>query len=446
VNIIFISMDTLRGDRLGCLGYGRGLTPNLDRIASEGTLFTQAFASDIPTQPSHTSIFTGRYGINTGIVSHFHPESRLDEEIEWLPSLLQSEGYATGAVDHLFAMKDWFVWGYKDYMPPAGRSRAPGETILDVGLPWLDVHRGEDLFLFLHFWDAHIPYVPPSPFKERFTAESRMRIDPLISERLQARPSYPLFEENLYQHLDVIPNLDYIADLYDAEVAYLDDQVGRLFAYLHKTGLADDTLVVLFGDHGENMTEHDAWFDHAGLYDAVVRVPVILWAPGTVPKGRVTSLISTVDIQPTVLELMGLPLVEGIDGRSLVPLMHGETSSHRDEVFLSECTWQAARGIRTTEWKFLRCIEPGVYPLDDVELYDLRVDPDEQHNVAARYPEVVAQLDARLSAWVSAQLASRPDPIDLVLADRLPAVGRLYDLIAAKELERRQAEQTASAL
>lgn len=421
-------MDTLRADRLGCLGHERRLTPNLDRIASEGSVFANAFASDIPTQPSHTAIFTGKFGINTNIVSHFHPAARLDANVSWLPSLFQNSDYATGAVDHLFAMKDWFMRGYADYMPPPGRSRSPGSVIVDSGTQWLDEHLKEDFFLFLHFWDAHIPYVPPQPYKHRYTSASSLRGDPLIAERLRSRPTYPLFAQNLYNHLDLIPNVEYIADLYDAEVAYLDYEIGRLFDYLRQVGVLDKTMIVLFGDHGENMTEHDAWFDHAGLYDSVVHVPLLIWAPGVVPASEVTALVSLVDVKPTILDFLGMPAVPGLDGRSLRPLTEGKTTSHRDAVFLSECTWQAKRGVRTPDWKFIRCVDPGVYPRDGVEVYDLNRDPAEQNNLAAERPDVLLQLDAMLTSWLSEQLDDRPDPMDEVVAAGLPAVRRLADL------------------
>ena len=310
MNLIFCSLDTLRADRLGCVGNPRGLTPNLDRIASEGALFTQAYASDIPTQPSHTAVFTGQFGVRTGIVSHFHPAAYLDEETLWMPSLLRRQGYVTGAVDHLFAMKDWFIRGYDDYMPPPGRSRSPGSVINDIGFPWLDQHASEEFYLFLHFWDAHIPYLPPSPFKERFSHGTAGRIDPDIHDKLEGRPSYPLFKQNLYDFLEAMPNLDFIADLYDAEVAYLDFEIGRLFNHLGELGLLDDTMVVLFGDHGENMTEHDSWFDHAGLYDSVTHVPLILWAPGRIPAFETSTMVALVDVLPTVLEVLGLPEAE----------------------------------------------------------------------------------------------------------------------------------------
>jgi arylsulfatase len=430
MNVIFCSLDTLRADRLSSLGHPRGLTPNLDRIASEGALFSQTYATDIPTQPSHTAIFTGQFGVNTGIVSHFHPAAYLEEETLWLPSLLRKSGYTTGAVDHLFAMKDWFIRGYDDYMPPPGRSRSPGSVINDIGFPWIAEHADRDFFLFLHFWDAHIPYVPPSPFKERFSHRTAGRIDPDITEKLEGRPSYPLFKQNLYDFLESMPNLDYIADLYDAEVAYLDFEIGRLFNYLGELGLLDDTMVVLFGDHGENMTEHDSWFDHAGLYDSVIHVPLIMWAPGRIPSVESSAMVTLTDILPTVLEVLGLPEAEGIDGRSLMPLMKGETTSHRDVVMLSEATWQAARGVRTPEWKFIKFLQSTIYGRDGIELYNLAEDPHEQNNVAEDHPEVVATMGDQLQHWVSAQLAGRPDPMLSVIDAGLPAVARLNDVVS----------------
>lgn len=429
MNLVICSLDTLRADHLRCLGNPRELTPNLDRIASEGAVFSQAYATDIPTQPSHTALFTGQFGINTGIVSHFHPAAYLDEEVLWLPSLLRRNGYTTGAVDHLFAMKDWFIRGYDDYMPPPGRSRSPGSVINGIGLPWMSDHARDQFFLFLHFWDAHIPYVPPSPFKERFSHRTAGRIDPEITAKLESRPSYPLFKQNLYDFLDSMPNLDYIADLYDAEVAYLDFEIGQVFHHLEEEGLLDDTMVVLFGDHGENMTEHDSWFDHAGLYDSVVHVPLILWAPGRIPHAEVSSMATLVDVLPTVLEVLGLPPAEGIDGRSLMPVIRGEATSHREVVMLSEATWNAARGIRTDEWKLVQYLQCTIYGRDGVELYHLADDPDEQVNVADQHPEVVETMTAQLHHWVAAQLGGRPDPMLSVIDAGLPAVARLNDVV-----------------
>jgi len=430
VNLIFCSLDTLRADRLGAIGNGRGLTPNLDRIASEGALFTQAFASDIPTQPSHTALFTGMYGVNTNIVSHFHPEALLEGDTLWMPTFMRRRGYATGAVDHLFSMKEWFKRGYNDYMPPEGRSRSPGSEINAIAFPWITEHADRDFFLFLHYWDAHIPYLPPTPFKERYTGESAGRIDPGTNGQLKSRPSYPLFKKNNYDFLGEIPNLDYIGDLYDAEVAYLDFEIGRLFDHLGDEGLLENTMVVLFGDHGENMTEHDSWFDHAGLYDSVTHVPLILWAPGVIPQIESPALVQLLDVFPTIGDILGAPQTKGLDGRSLMPLARGETRNHRGYVMLSEATWQASRAVRTDEWKLIKHVQPTIYGRDGTELYRIADDPAEQHNVAALYPEVTENLSQQLDEWVADQLDGRPDPMHAVLLAGLPAVARLNEVIA----------------
>jgi arylsulfatase A-like enzyme len=189
------------------------------------------------------------------------------------------------------------------------------------------------------------------------------------------------------------------------------------------------------------MTEHDAWFDHAGLYDTVVHVPLIIWKPGLVPAGRHTTMVQHVDVMPTVLELAGLAPVDGLDGRSLVPLLRGETTTHRAEVMLSECTWQAKRAIRDARWKFIRCLDPGVYPRSEDELYDLEVDPTEQHNVAAAHPDVVADMHARLDGFLAEHLDGRPDPMETVVADGLPAVLRLRTI---EEEARRAGEEAGT--
>jgi arylsulfatase len=441
---IFVSLDTVGASRLSTLGSTR-CTPNLDRIAAESALFTQAYATDIPTQPSHNAVFTGCYGATTGIVSHFHGPANLDAATVWMPSCFQAAGCRTGAVDHLFVMKDWFIRGYDDYIVPPGRSRSPASMVNDLAFPWLDAHANEDFFLFLHYWDAHIPYLPDEPFLTQHTWESRQREDPHVMDRLQSRPSFPLFKQTHYDHLDRIPNLDYLVDLHYAEVAYLDHQLGRLFAHLVDLGILDDCLIVIFGDHGENMTEHDAWFDHAGLYDSVVHVPLIIRAPGRVEPTRVDSLVALIDVMPTVLELQGLAddqVLGSFDGRSLLPVITGETVDHRDTIMLSECTWQAKRGIRTKDWKYIRCWDPGIYPRAGCELYDLAADPDEQQDLSAERPDIVAAMDALMNRWLDAQLAGQPDPMNEVIEYGLPAVLRLERVIdEGREEERSCADE-----
>ena len=404
-------------------------TPNLDRLASESALFTRAFATDIPTQPSHTALFTGRYGITTGIVSHFHPPANLDEEVAWLPSLFRRAGHRTAAVDHLFSMKKWFRRGYDDYLVPPGRSRSPASVINALAFEWLDNHYDEDFFLFLHYWDAHIPYLPPEPFNSKYTAAIASIVDPEIQMKLCSRPSYALFKKNHYDHLGPIPSLQYIEALHYAEIAYLDYELGLLFDHLETLDVLDDCMIVIFGDHGEIMTEHDAWFDHAGLYNSIVHVPLMIRAPGSVPASRIDDMVALIDVMPTVLELQDLADAAVLcDGRSLVPLIEGGRGD-RDTLVLSECTWQAKRAVLTDRWKYIRSWDEGIYPRAQLELYDLHVDPDEQRNLADAHPDVVRRLGEYLDSWLTARLAGRPDPLVDVLQAGLPAVRRLEGVL-----------------
>jgi arylsulfatase A-like enzyme len=367
-------------------------------------------------------------GITSGIVSHFHPPAMLGEREPWLPTIMRELGCRTGAVDHLFSMKEWFIRGYDDYIVPAGRSRSPASVVNELAFPWLTSHAEEDFFGFLHYWDAHIPYVPPEPFLSEYTEVSRQRADPLVDQRLMERPTYPLFKLNLYDHLGVIPNLEYIADLHRAEVAYLDHEIGNLFNHLDSLGILDDTMIVVFGDHGEVMTEHDSWFDHAGLYDAVVHVPLIIKMPGDSTPKVVDDLVALVDVFPTTLDILGVEPPPHGDGISLLPLLEGRAQIHRSFVPLSECTWEAKRGLRTERWKFIQCYDAGIYPCADVELYDLDVDPNEQDNVADSNLDVVAIFSQQLEAWVQEMLAGQPDPMSAVIAHGLPAIERLRKL------------------
>jgi multidrug efflux pump subunit AcrA (membrane-fusion protein) len=149
-------------------------------------------------------------------------------------------------------------------------------------------------------------------------------------------------------------------------------------------------------------------------------------------------MVQLVDVKPTVLDLLGMPQVPGLDGRSLLPVMKGQVPTHRDVVYLSECTWQAKRGIRTPDWKFIRCTDPGVYPRSEDELYDLRQDPEEQRNVALERPHIAADLNKKLTLWLDEQLQGRPDPMLRVVADGLPAVMRLDTIINGTEREAHQ--------
>ncbi|MFE5317622.1 sulfatase [Paenibacillus sp. NPDC056579] len=445
MKIIMISLDTLRADRLGCYGYTKPTSPHIDRIASEGVLMERAYAADIPTEVAHTAIFTGKIGLTTGVVSHGSDLSYLPKSVEWLPSKLKAAGFKTCAVDNLYNLKEWFARGYQCYLNSSGKKRwIDGRTVNDLALPWIREHKDDDFFLFLHYWDAHTPYLPPESYIEPFYDKNR---DPYKDggsgmSRAYEHPAYPFFKHHHYKLLGPITDAEYMNALYDAEIRYLDDMLRELDETLEQLGIKEDTLLVLFGDHGESLTEHDIYWDHCGLYEPTVHVPVILRWPGHIPEAvRVQGFVQHADLLPTLLEaaaqsapsgldLSALRVPEGIDGHSLWPSIRGESSGTMEEVFLSECAWQAARAIRTERYKLIRYYDPGIFQRPVTELYDLLEDPEELVNLADSEPETAEELEYKLNQWIARKLAGRPDPMLKQIQDsQLPFRRRIESIL-----------------
>ncbi|MBD2867281.1 sulfatase family protein [Paenibacillus arenilitoris] len=447
MKIILASLDTLRASRLGAYGYRKPTSPHLDRIAGEGALFERAYAADIPTEVAHTGIFTGKVGLTTGVVSHGSDRMQLPKSTPWLPSLLRSAGFTTGAVDNLFQLKEWFARGYRYYINSVGDKRwIDGRTVNELAMPWIEQHKDESFFLFLHYWDAHTPYLPPETYVESFYDAGRDPFDPANKsmERAYNHKAYPFFKHHHYDLIGQVTDSDYYDALYDAEIRYLDDRLRELDEHLEKLGIREDTLLVLFGDHGESLTEHDIYWDHCGLYEPTVHVPVIMRWPGRIPAGRrVPGLVQQADLMPTILEAARsaspagidatkLQSPDGMDGRSLWPAIRGESDGAHERVYLSECAWQAARGIRTDRYKFIRTYDAGLFDRPPRELYDLSTDPEETVNLAEEQAELADRLERELEAWIAGKLQGREDPIALQLREAGLPFRRRIELILSE--------------
>lgn len=436
MNIVLISCDTLRADRLGCYGYHRPTSPHIDEIAGQGALFLNAFGADIPTEPVHTTLFTGRLGLETGIVAHgAHPRT-LAKDAPWLPQILWEAGFTTAACDNLYKLKEWFARGFVYYLNTVSRRRwIDGADVNARAEEWLRTYvrkkEREPFFLFLHYWDTHTPYLPPEEYVRLFYSGDPFSPHHQGMERVRAQPLYPFFHEYHYRHLGPVTDPQYINALYDAEVRYLDERIGELDHLLAELGLVDDTLLILMGDHGESLDEHDIYWDHAGLYEATVKVPLIIRWPGRVPPGtRVEGMVQHVDLFPTILEAAGIEVPRGLPGQSLWPLIEGAPSRHT-RLYHAECNWQAARALRTAEWKLIYNIDPWVYDRPPLELYHLPTDPQETKNLAESEAAVAKELFGELLAWVEQNLAGRVDPLKETLATvGIPAVARLERTLA----------------
>jgi arylsulfatase A-like enzyme len=200
-----------------------------------------------------------------------------------------------------------------------------------------------------------------------------------------------------------ISDKDYVIAQYDGSVAYMDAAIAAIFTALETHGLLENTIVAINGDHGETLYDHECFFDHHGIYDTTLHVPLIIRYPPKVPAGlRVPGFNQHKDLVPTLLELAGVD-AGGIafDGRSLMSQVRGETASFESEFYLTECTWMRKHGWRTPEWKLIVALEPDFHFKPPVELYNLVEDPDENHNLAEEEPQVVALLRGRMEHWIA---------------------------------------------
>ena len=415
MNIVLIALDTQRADHLGCYGYGKNTSPFLDSIAARGTVFEKCYAPNIPTHPSFTTMLSGREAISHNIVN-IGGGVPMENGIPMIQEVLQARGYATAAVD---TMGRHFTRGFDEYQVSEWDRSDPltlrrAEHVTDLAIPLVEKLKSGDkpFFLFLHYWDPHTPYLPPAEWREMFYPKDRDAYD-LNNHSMDKAWNDEMFKWYFHDWIPGVTDSEYVNALYDAEVAYMDWQLRRLFASLED--IQEETLVLITADHGEILDEQLGFYDHHGLYEGNVHVPLIMFG-ANVPQGkRVSGMVQNTDFLPTLLEAASLDELKvelKCEGQSLWPLMNGEKDSNYDEVFLSEATWEVKRGLVNSQWKFIQAFEPDPHDRPMHELFDLTQDPAEQNNLAQSKPEVVAELKARLETWVAKRLEETGRTVD----------------------------------
>ena len=416
-NIVLMGIDSLRRDHMSCYGYGRLTTPYIDRFAQESTLFERTFSPFIPTTSAYASMLTGMDVFTTQVVALRH-KGPLRPEVKTLPEILREEGYNTTCVGFSGNPSSRGFDTYLDY-PGWGswnEGRSPkAQNLNAVALPELDrlARKREPFLLFLRHMDPHSPYLPPEPFERMFYhGNERAAKNKSMQPVMAFKPFRDFFASWMPPG---ITDKDYIIAQYDGAVAYMDAAIQSIFTALAARGLAENTIVVINGDHGETLYDHDCYFDHHGIYEPTLVVPLIIRYPGRLPAGqRVPGYNQHKDLVPTLLELSGIRRDDiAFDGRSLLPLVTGEIPSYESEFYITECTWMRKHGWRTPQWKLIRALEPDFHFKPPVELYNLIEDPEENHNLAGSEPQVVAALTARMEAWIARreQETGLPNPI-----------------------------------
>lgn len=422
-NIVLFGIDSLRADHMSCYGYPRLTTPYIDRFAQGGTLFENTFSPHIPTTSAYASMLTGMDCFGTQVVALRH-QGGLRPEVKTLAEILRDLDYNTTCVGFSGNPSSR---GFDKYLDYAGwgswnEGRSPkAQNLNDVAIPELDrlAKKKKPFFLFLRHMDPHAPYLPPAPYERMFyhgdeTDPKNKSMEPVMS----FKPFRDFFASWMPPG---ISDKDYVIAQYDGAIAYMDAAIQSIFTALEARGILDETIVIINGDHGETLYEHECWFDHHGIYDNVLHVPLIIRYPGKVPAGvRVKGFNQHKDLVPTLMDLLDVrekdiewPSDKRFDGRSLLPLIHGEVVSYESEFYITECTWMRKHGWRTPEWKLMIALEPDFHFKPEIELYNLVQDPDENNNLAEQEPEVVALLRGRMEAWIARREAETglPNPM-----------------------------------
>ena len=394
-DVVVIGIDTLRADYLSSYGFPHPISPRIDQLASEGTLFTDAVTTSPWTLPSFASLLSGQYpsahgaGLRTGPqrAGGEPPKSPLRVGAEVLPDILRSYAGFDSAVffDNPYLGEQW---GLARGFDSVQRSSGGGEESIDRALRWIDRHRDRRTFVLLHLMEPHLPYEPPEPFRSRVQewlssgdADDGPAKGPQRGRKIRA--------------------------LYAGEVAYTDHLVGTFVDGLAKRGLLDHTLLILMSDHGEEFYEHtdiekkyyndprEIWGIGHGhsQFQEMLHIPLIIRYPGQVPAGRrIDSLVQLNDLAPSVLEWLHLPVPQTMSGISLLPALHGE--SPRKYAFSEFILYgDERRSYREGSWKLILGPE-----LEEAELYDLDSDPGETVNLREERPRIFRRLARGLLA------------------------------------------------
>lgn len=403
-NLLLIGIDSLRADHMSLYGYPRLTTPHLDKFSAGGSVFENTFSPHIPTTPGYTSMFTGMDVFGMDVVALRH-EGGLGKHLVTMAEVLDKQGYNTTCVgfsgnpasrgfQKYIDFEGWGSW-------EKGRSHK-AENLNDVTLPELKRLAGEKkpFFLFLRHMDPHSPYLPPRPFERMFFGGDEMN-----PKNRSLKPVYdfkPFCDYFASWFPPGCTDKDYIIAQYDGELAYMDACIENIFATMRALGIEEETLVVIDSDHGETLFDHDCYFDHHGLYDCTLHIPLVFVYPGKVPGGRrFGDFCQMKDIAPSILDIMGIKTNIRFDGRSLVPLLRGQSRVQTPEFYITECTWMRKHGWRTPEWKLIHALEPDFHFKPEVELYNLLQDPGENNNVAKAEPGVVKMLEQRMQDHIA---------------------------------------------
>lgn len=400
-NLILISIDTLRTDRLGCYAYQKPTSPALDQIAAEGVLFENMYSTSPWTLPAHMSLFTGLYPSRHGVKSR---KTKLPDSIPTLGSVLSEHDFAVGGViNYIFLDQRYgFAKGFGTYEPiPESQTPEGAASTINSWAEKLIRNRppNKRFFLFLHYFDTHSDYTPKSQYKEQFAAPYQGIADGTTQQLFD----FILGRVSLSQR-----DIDHCSDLYDAEIRQLDDELSQLFQLLEEQGLLKQTLLIITSDHGEEFLDHGGILHGRTQYQEIIRVPFIMSGPGIPKSLRIKGNCSIVDIMPTVLGILGIEPPDSLDGIDLQPTWEGSNSNLPSRFIFSEADHlnkrdDIKRAVLNRNYKLHHNLLTG-----KSELYNLAEDPNEEQDLAEKNPYTVNLLRNQLKQFMLTENKGQP--------------------------------------
>lgn len=456
MRILYIDVDSLRPDHLGCYGYHRRTSPNIDEIASKGITLRNLYASDVPCLPSRTGFFGGEFGTKTGVINHggvcadlpvegHGRDFRAKRAENSLAALLTDAGYHTCSISPFPRRHSAYqiLWGFRETFDSGKGGIDNADEVFEPACAWLERNgRRENWFLHVNFWDPHTPYDSPAAMGNAF---ADVPLDGWLTQAIieAQRGSYgphsarevPGTSDKLPQNwlwgVGTIGNLNDAKahiDGYDCGVHYVDRYIGFLCEKLSDLGVLDETAIVISADHGENLGELNVWGDHQTADEFTCHIPGILCWPGFTDLRRgenCESLAYHLDVAETILDLAGARMRK-CDGQSLVPVIEGKAAA-REELFLSQGAWSLQRAMRWDRWIHIHTVDTGQKDFPEHMLFDLTADRHETRNVFAGHTDLAMQAHGAIARWFAQGTALCPlgDPFDVVLGEGGPHHARV---------------------
>lgn len=437
MKILYIDIDSLRPDHLGCYGYHRNTSPNIDRLAERGTRFTNYYASDAPCLPSRTALFNARHGFHTGVINHgglnadkrpYGPDRPFNYHHTpyqaWVDRLRFLRHHTCIISPFPGRHAAWHI--LEGFLEVHDTGKHAGETADDVAKEALRFLRGrakekENWFLYVNFWDPHTPYRTPvsygNPFKDdpasdwitdEFIEAQKKSYGPMSSLDVPAGNQWPNLPSEIHNREDFKRWIDG----YDTAIRYVDDHIGLLIEELEAQGILEETVIIISADHGENQGELNVYGDHQTADYITMRIPLII-AGGPVAKGHVDEdLHYNIDLGPTLVELAGGKVSPRWDGQSFLPALLERKSCGRPYLVLTQAAWSVQRAVRFDDYLLIRTYHDGLKDFPDFMLFDVKHDPHETTNLADERPDLVGKGMVLLDQWVTEQMLKADSPID----------------------------------